>query len=284
MITASFNLYPLSLDAMHRFFVPPEWLEKDKVTISGSLVHQIMNVLRLRAGDRIIVLDDSGWEREATIVRLARDKVMGRVVAKRLTTSEPRAKISLYQGMLKGNRFEFALQKGTELGIVEFVPVITKRCLIANLDDVTKKLERWQRIILEAAEQSRRGKFPRVCPAMLFPRACERAKGSGGLSLIPWEGEKTTSLRSVLRGDNGLQTPAANDAEPSSEGQPPKPRIKPFSINIFVGPEGGFTPEEVALAQNYGLIPITLGPRILRAETAGLVVTAAILYELGDLE
>lgn len=250
---------------LHRFFVPPDWLEEDRVTIVGSLVHQIRNVLRLGPGDHIVVLDNSGWEREVEITRVGKEHVSGRVVDKRLASGEPRTQITLYQSVLKGRRFEFVLQKGTELGIVEFVPLISDRCLIASLDDVDKKGERWQRIILEAAEQSRRGRLPRLRPAMFFPSACENAR-QGGLSLIPWEEardvEGITSLRSVLRG----------------AGQPP------FSVNIFVGPEGGFTPGEIELARQYGLIPISLGPRILRAETAGLVAAAAILYELGDLE
>jgi 16S rRNA (uracil1498-N3)-methyltransferase len=227
---------------MHRFFVPPDWLEEDRVTIAGSLVHQIRNVLRLGPGDHIVILDNSGWEREVEIARVGKEHISGQVVDKRLASGEPRTKITLYQGVLKGRRFEFA-----------------------SLDDVDKKRERWQRILLEAAEQSRRGKFPRLRPAMLFRPACEGAR-RGGLSLIPWEEahnmEKATSLRSVLQ-----------QAE-----QPP------FSVNLFVGPEGGFTPEEVELARQYGVIPISLGPRILRAETAGLVAAAAILYELGDLE
>jgi 16S rRNA (uracil1498-N3)-methyltransferase len=252
---------------MHRFFVPPDWLEEDGVTIVGSLVHQIRNVLRLGPGDHVVVLDNSGWEQEVEIVRVGKEHVSGQVVDKRLASGEPRTKITLYQGVLKGKRFEFALQKGTELGIVEFVPLISDRCVIASLDDVDKKRERWQRIILEAAEQCRRGRLPRLRPAMLFRPACEGAR-RGGLSLIPWEeahdhdGEGATSLRSVLQG-----------AEQA-----------PFSVNLFVGPEGGFTPDEVELARQYGLIPISLGPRILRAETAGLVAAAAILYELGDLE
>jgi 16S rRNA (uracil1498-N3)-methyltransferase len=250
---------------MHRFFVPPDWLEEDKVTIVGSLVHQIRNVLRLRPGDHIVVLDNSGWEQEVEIARVGREHVSGQVVDKRLASNEPRTKITLYQGVLKGRCFEFALQKGTELGLVEFVPIISDRCVIANLDDVNKRRERWQRIVLEAAEQSRRGRLPRLRPAMLFRPACEGAR-QGGLSLIPWEEardrEEAASLRSVLQGEE----------------QPP------FSVNIFVGPEGGFTPDEVALARQYSLIPISLGPRILRAETAGLVAAAAIFYELGDLE
>jgi 16S rRNA (uracil1498-N3)-methyltransferase len=250
---------------MHRFFVPPDWLEADRITIVGSLVHQMRNVLRLKPGDHIVVLDNSGWEREVEIARVGKEHVSGQVVDKRLASGEPRTKITLYQGVLKGRRFELALQKGTELGIVEFVPLISDRCVIASLEEVDKKQERWQRIILEAAEQSRRGRLPRLRPAMLFRPACESARRVG-LSLIPWEEAHdrggATSLRAVLQGSE----------------QPP------FSVNLFVGPEGGFTPDEIELAWQYGLIPISLGARILRAETAGLVATAAVLYELGDLE
>jgi len=255
---------------MHRFFASPDQFEDDRVIISGPAVHQIRNVLRLGPGDPIIVLDDSGWEREAEIVEVHREQVVGRVLSKTLATGEPRTKVSLYQGVLKGSHFELVLQKGTELGIVEFVPLISQRCVIASLDDVNKKGGRWQRIVQEAAEQSRRGRLPRLQSAMLFSQACERAKRTGGLSLMPWEEEKRVNLKLVFgKGEKGNKAPSF----PS----------RPFSINLFIGPEGGFTSEEVTLAQQYGIVPITLGPRILRAETAGLVAAAAILYELGDL-
>lgn len=258
---------------MHRFFVSPDQLEADKVVITGPTVHQIRNVLRLGPGDAIVVLDNSGWEREVEIVEVGQEQIVGRVLSKTLATGEPRTKVSLYQSVLKGSHFEFVLQKGTELGIVEFVPLISQRCIISNLDDVNKKSDRWHRIIQEAAEQSKRGKLPRLESAMIFARACERAKRTGGLSLMPWEEETSVNLKQVFgreekatKGKKTLQFPP-----------------RPFSINLFIGPEGGFTEEEVILAQRYGIVPITLGPRILRAETAGLVAAAVILYELGDL-
>lgn len=258
---------------MHRFFVSPDQLESDKVTITGPAVHHIRDVLRLGPGDDIIVLDNSGWEREAEIVTVGREQVIGRVLSRALATGEPRTKVSLFQGVLKGGHFELVLQKGTELGIVEFVPLISQRCTIAGLDDVNKKMRRWQRIVQEAAEQSRRGRLPNLQPAMIFSQACERAKRSGGLSLIPWEEEERLSLKTVFGKEQKKSKGEKAPAFPS----------KPFSINLFIGPEGGFTFEEVTLAQHYGIVSITLGPRILRAETAGLVAAAAILYELGDL-
>lgn len=247
---------------MHRFFVPASWLEKEQVTITGTLVHRLRNVLRLNAGTHIILLDNSGWEHEVEITNVSSQRIEGRIVHKSLASAEPRTKISLYQAVLKLTKFEWVLQKGTELGIVGFVPMISERCVIGSLEEISKtKTERWWRILMEAAEQSRRGRLPTLRPAVLFPTACEDA-GRGGLTLIPWEEEQDQSLRSILR---AAERP-------------------PFSINLFIGPEGGFTPQELTQAQRYGAIPITLGPRILRAETAGLAAAAAILYELGDLE
>jgi len=253
---------------MHRFFVPPDWIDGDRVSLPGSLAHQLSRVLRLQIKDRILVLDDSGWEQEVVLVQVGPDQVLGDIVDKRLASGEPRTKISLYQSVLKGQRFELVLQKGTELGVVEFVPVITSRCVMSSLDDVSHKSERWQRIILEAAEQSGRGRLPRLRAALMFSRACGRAKRLGGLSLIPWEEEDQRSLKSTLR---------------AVEDDTPRGRGRPFSINLFIGPEGGFTREEIELARGYDLMPVSLGARILRAETAGLAAISALLYELGDM-
>jgi len=245
-----------------RFFVPAAWLEQEEVTIVGPLVHRLRNVLRLRPGSHVILLDNSGWEHETELTHVSTQRVEGRVVHKTVATGEPRTKITLYQALLKLSKFEWVLQKCTELGIVGFVPMITERCIIGSLEDISKtKTERWWRILVEAAEQSRRGRLPTLRPAIMFSAACEAATRDG-LTLLPWEEEKERSLRSALR-----------------ETERP-----PFSINIFIGPEGGFTQEEVSQAQSYGALPVTLGPRILRAETAGLVAATAILHEFGDLE
>jgi len=253
---------------MHRFFVPPSWIQGDRVSIEGPLAHQIRNVLRMHPGDKVVVLDNSGWEIETELQVVEGREVLGTVVCRRLSTGEPRTKISLYQSVLKSKGFEAVLQKGTELGIVEFVPLISERCIVSDLDSLENKRMRWESIVQEAAEQSRRGRKPFLRPSTLFPQACDHARQSGGLSLIFWEEKGPVGLRTLLR-----------TAPPGRE-----QRWPPFSINLFVGPEGGFEPGEVALARRYGLVPATMGPRILRAETAGLVAAAAILFELGDLD
>ena len=258
---------------MHRFFVSPDQLEEDTVTITGPAVHHIRDVLRLSPGDDIVVLDNSGWEREVEIFKVGREQVVGRVLSRALATGEPRTKVSLFQGVLKSDHFGCVWKKGTEQGTTEVVPRISQRSIIAGRDDMDKKMDRWRRIGRKAAEQSRRGRLPNLQPVMIFSQACELAKRTGGLSLIPWEEERKVNLKLVFGKSETKSKRKEMHSFPS----------RPFSINLFIGPEGGFTYEEVTLAQRYGIVPITLGPRILRAETAGLVAAAAILYELGDL-
>jgi 16S rRNA (uracil1498-N3)-methyltransferase len=252
--------------AVHRFFVPPEVITTGTVSLEGPLAHQIANVLRLRPGDRICLLDNSGWEVEVELGPFPRKGVAGKVVRRSLATSEPRTKITVYQALLKADKFEFVLQKCTELGAVGFVPLITSRTVLGAVGEAdSPRRQRWQRIIVEAAEQSGRGRLPLLHPAELLQSACE---GASGLSLIPWEGERVFGLRAVLR-------------EHFAAGE--KGHARPFSVNLFIGPEGGFAEAEVQLARRHGAIPVSLGPRVLRAETAAVVATAAVLYEAADL-
>jgi len=242
---------------MHRFFILPEWIDQDRVVIRGKQVHQLRDVLRLTEGDRILVLDNTGWEYEVELKKVTRGQVEGTVLGKSSVT-EPRTRIILYQALLKGEKFGFILQKGTELGVAGFVPILCERCVAGHPEDVSdRKLDRWRRIIAEAAEQSRRGKLPSLEPVLPFEQACQLAMG---FSLLAWEGEKTLGLRAALQGQN---LP---------------------SVNIFIGPEGGFSPSEVEFARSCGILPITLGSRVLRAETAGLVAATVVFYEYGDLD
>ena len=257
-----------------RFFVRPDWIERNVVTITGPLVHQIRNVLRMQPGDAMVVLDNSGWEYQVALDQLDRDRVTGLITHKRLAIGEPRTKIRLYQGVLKGRRFEWVLQKGTELGIVEFVPVISDRCLMSSLDDISPaKMTRWQRIILEAAEQSGRGRLPRLHSPILFSQACEQTRQEG-LALMLWEDERSLCIKKALQRDTLRRAEGRGGRE--------RPR-RPFSVSLQVGPEGGYTEEEAEIAARYGVHMITLGPRTLRAETAGMIAAAAILYEFDDL-
>lgn len=240
---------------IHRFFIPPENIEKDKVFFDNLQVHQLAKVLRLKLKEKVIVLDNSGWEYEVEITWLGKEKGEGRIKEKRMASGEPKAEINLYQALLKGDKFEWVLQKGTEIGIKGFYPIFTHRCIV---DDVSPyKFERWRRIIIEAAEQSRRGKLPYLSEPLIFLEVCPKISG---LSLIPWEGERVWGLKESLK-EAKMDSP----------------------INIFIGPEGGFEDWEIERAKGYGLIPVSLGKRILRSETAGLVVATAILFHFGEL-
>ncbi len=247
---------------MHRFFIPSEWIDRDRVVIRGRQVHQIRDVLRLMGGDRIAVLDNSGREYEVELEMVERGYVSG-VVRRTNSVAEPRTRLTVYQALLKGNKFEFIIQKCTELGVAAFVPVLCQRCAVTEIRSVSiRKLERWRRIIAEAAEQSGRGKLAALEPVVPFEQACQSVEG---LSLLPWEGEKALGLRAALQNEINH-------------------RGDLLSVNLFIGPEGGFTPSEVEFARDCGIVPVTLGSRLLRAETAGLVAASAIFYECGDLD
>ncbi len=267
---------------MHRFFVPAEWLSGGNVTVSGPLVHQMRRVLRLRAGDHVLFLDNSGWEAEAEIVSLDEQVLQATMQHRRLGTGEPRTKITLYQSLLKGDRFDYVLQKCTEIGVVEFVPVVSERCIVGDVDQASERVRRWMRIVTEAAEQASRSRLPVLRPATLLANALEAVSGRG-LSLIPWEEEHATTVSMLLAKNTVTPAPPPEPEQPRRKKEsPPAPR-RPFTINVFIGPEGGFAAGEIAVARQYGVQPVTLGPRVLRAETAGLVTATIILHELADM-
>ncbi|MFQ6057925.1 MAG: RsmE family RNA methyltransferase [Anaerolineae bacterium] len=235
---------------MHRFFISPQCLTGDQVALSVPLAQRLRDQ-GLAVGDRIVVLDGYGWAYEVELTALTE----GRVVSRALATGERRTKVSLYQGLLAPRAFTALLRRGTELGVVEFVPVISARCPLATLDAFSESQQRrWQQFIRERAEGSGRGRLPRLQPAMLFESACDRATRSGLSLLLLADAE--ISLESVL--------------------QP-----RPFSINLFVGPPAGFTAQEVDRARRYGAIPVSLGPSPVKAERAGLAASQFIFEQLG---
>lgn len=240
---------------MHRFFVPSEWIDRDKVVFSSSQARQLREVLRLKAGDRITVLDNSGLEYQVNIVDIKHNLAEGEVVECYPYTNEPEVEITLYQALLKGKKFDLVLQKCTEIGVIGFVPVICERC-IASIPSKSR-VTRWQRIIIEAAEQSGRGRVPILHPPADFKQACEAVRG---FSLLPWETGESRGIKAAIRNIGHVK-----------------------HVNIFIGPEGGFEPDEVEFARSRGILPVTLGKRILRSETAGMVTASAILYEYGEL-
>ena len=243
---------------MQRFFVNRQCIDHESIILEGDIVHQIRNVLRLQSGEQIVVFDNDGLEYTVILDKVEKDQVKGTICHTRQTV-EPDIKITLYQALLKSDHFEFVLQKCTEIGVSVFVPVVCERCITRKPS--SNKLERWEKVIKEATEQSGRGTMPILKPTLSFEDTCRSVEG---LSLIAGIGLNSLKLSKVLR-PNAFQ----ND---------------PSIINIFIGPEGGFTTDEEELAQRSGIQKITLGPYVLRAETAGLVAATAILYEYGELD
>lgn len=248
---------------MHRFFVSDDNFQGENVVLKGQQAHQIRNVLRMSPGDHIIVLDNQGWEYEVMLEAVGQNEITGQVIEKREATGEPAVRITLYQSLLKQDKFEWVLQKCTEVGVTRFVPLVTQRSVIRGRDAISsKKLGRWRSIITEAAEQSGRGLIPELSPPIDLEGGLA---GLGGFkcALIASPETQGVGVRSALRrGD----------------------KCAPAAIALFIGPEGGFTQEEVERCRASGAVTISLGRRILRTETAAVVAASLILYELSEME
>lgn len=234
---------------LHRFFLPASSSQTDRVTFPPEQSRQIRTVLRLRPGDCVVALDGAGQE---LLIRLddVRLEVQGTVESRGRNQAEPDLSVVLYQGVLKAAKFEMVLQKCTEIGVAGFVPMSTSRSVPSEPGG--PKLRRYETIVREAAEQSRRGKVPLVSDPVPYVEAVRNAVTRGQVVLL-WEEEHHVHLDEVPR-------------------TPPGGRM-----SLFVGPEGGFTAEEVAQAREAGAHIASLGPRILRAETAAIAASALLL-------
>jgi 16S rRNA (uracil1498-N3)-methyltransferase len=248
---------------MRRFFVPLELNAGQTVDLEPALSHRLRRVLRLKSGDGVILVDCSGREHEAVLESTDGSRASARIFGERRGLPEPCVEIVLYQSLIKGDRFEWVLEKGTELGVAKFVPLVVHRGVVRPQSGRRERAERWQRVVTEAAEQCGRSVLPQVAPPAELAHALASAEG---LRLLPWEEERMVGLRSALR--EGL-------AEQDGAERP--------QLSIFVGPEGGFTRQEVEEALSYGARAVSLGRRILRSETAGIAAVAAVLYECGEL-
>jgi len=265
---------------MNRFFVPPEAVQGDRVVFTGDQLHQLTRVLRLGPGDRVMVLTGDGYESEALLESVDRQEALGRVVSRSLNAAEPRLDVVLVQGLPKGDKMDLIVQKGTELGVTRFWPVRTERAVVQlDASRAAQRQTRWQAIAREAAEQSRRGRIPAISPVGSLADAIAEAgqavadRPGQVLALFPWE-EAATS------GDQDSAVPTGAGLADALQGANP---AEIAQVWLFIGPEGGFSRGEAALARQAGVRPVSLGPRILRTETAGLAAVTMVLFALGDL-
>jgi 16S rRNA (uracil1498-N3)-methyltransferase len=247
---------------MSRFFVHEDQVRDGRFVITGSDAKHIGRVLRLRVKDEITLVTHDGRGYLGTIESVEREQVSGSIQPDAGGNTEASVEITLIQGLPKGNKMELIIQKATEIGVVRIQPVLTQRA-VARWDGegTGHKIVRWQKIAQEAAKQSHRHRIPVVEEPLPWEEFLTRDKGRWDLRILPWEGTKDGSLKALLTSTGHYH-----------------------HVQILIGPEGGLSPEEVAFAMEHGARPISLGPRILRTETAGLVTAAVVLYEAGDLE
>lgn len=246
---------------MHRFFVPASSINSGSIQITGDDALHISKVLRLRAGENVIVCD--GEENEYTCEIISCDKKHAdlSILGKKRSQAESPVKICLFQGIPKAAKMDLIVQKCTEIGVDRIVPMNTERVVpeLSEDKDISNKLQRWRKIAEEASKQSGRGRIPVIEKPVRYKDALEMA-GKYEFCIIPYEKEQNVGLKKVLKGKDNMRNAA-----------------------IVIGPEGGFTECEIAAAKMGGIMPVTLGPRILRTETAGFICAAIINYTLGDL-
>jgi len=236
----------------YRFFISSDNFQGDKVLITDkNLIYQIAKVLRLKIGDQIILLDNSGFEYLVSLEKFS-PQIEGHVLEKKKNQNEPGKKIILCQSLLKSDKFEQVLKFCTNLGVVSFVPFISENSIVKEINP--HKLDRYQKIIEESAEQSGRAILPELSPLITFKELLKLLKKKEGLKLIGWEQEKEKKLTDFWEQIEKTKT-----------------------THLLIGPEGGFSEEEVALAQQSGCLPFSLGKLILRSEIAGLVSSALII-------
>ena len=245
---------------MPRFFIEPSQVRENRIVIQGNDVNHIKNVLRMRPGDELPLSDGQGTDYFCRILSMERDQICLSIENSWKSYVELPVKLYLFQGLPKADKMEFIIQKAVELGVYEIIPVRTKR-VIVKLDEKkeTKKIARWQQIAEGGAKQSGRGIIPEIKPVMGFSEALAYAGNLEGV-LIPYEkAEGIDKTRKMIAGLKGKK-----------------------SVGIFIGPEGGFDEAEVEAAMAAGALPVTLGKRILRTETAGLAMLSVLMFEFEE--
>ena len=255
---------------MDRFFVEPNDVDLDngKLYIYGEDVKHITKVLRYSQGDKLEVCDGNNNEYICEITDFDKDSVELDIVEKVDINRESKIRVRLYQGLPKNTKMDIILQKLTECGVSEIILVNTERTVV-NLNDkkADKKLERWERIMYEAAKQSKRGIVPKLSGILSFKEALEDMKNND-INISPYEEEKSLGIKEVLASKEVKELVESKDE---------------VSVGIFIGPEGGFSERENEIIKENNIPSVTMGPRIFRTETASIAATVITMYELGDV-
>lgn len=246
---------------MPKFFVEPSQVHEKHIAIEGENVNHIKNVLRLAINDEILINDRHGNDYKCIISAIDSQSIMAQITEHTESQVEPGIEVTLFQPLIKGEKIEWVFQKAVEIGVSRIIPISTERCVV-KLETAKKtasKVERWNKISEAAAKQSGRGIVPEIAQPMTFKEAVAYQKAHQISSIIPYENEKKQGVKEVLEATHALR------------------------YGIFIGPEGGFTEQEIAYALENGIQSVTLGRRILRSETASIVALTNIMYEMGEM-
>ena len=250
------------LNVAHHFIISPQQIGAKEIVITGNDLEHLSRVLRLKPGETITVSDGEDRVYFCVLTQINKSRAVAEIKSVSPDYSEPSLEVTLLQGLPKGDKLELIIQKAVELGISRVVPVAMERSVVQlSGAKAEARVQRWQRIAQEAAKQSRRGCIPSVSPIVSLAEALEELP-ERNLVLLPWEEERSRGLKEILL------SPQAQKAA---------------GITLIIGPEGGLPEKELLMAKNKGAIPLSLGPRILRTETAAIATVAIVMYQLGDL-
>lgn len=247
---------------MPKFFVNSSNIQNSTAKIYGSDVKHITKVLRLQEKSILILCDGEGFDYVARLSEVSNDVLTLDIIEKKPCNAEPTLKVTVFQGVPKGTKMEYIIEKCTELGVDTIVPVVTERTVVKfdEKDGGKKKLDRWRKIAAESVKQCARGAIPQI-QDIYDIKETEGLIKCLDLVIVAYENEKETSLKEVLTKNKSVS-----------------------SIGIFIGPEGGFDKTEIEFLSSLGVKTVTLGNRILRTETAGQAVLSAIMYEYDEMK
>lgn len=245
---------------MQHFFLPPECFSSGEVIFPQPISRQIASVLRLAPGDTVVALDNQGGAFNVELQQVTGRRVTGTLRGRVELPPEPGLHLSLYVALTQREKFEWILQKATELGVSALVPVIFSRGLVQSVRDEAARRERWQAILREAAEQCGRLRIPQLGALVRWPQAVRLASQQAAHNVVLWEEETQQAFRQAFAGAAPIKRAA-----------------------LFIGPEGGITGEEIDLARSAGFATATLGRRVLRVETAAVAAVALAMFLAGEM-
>lgn len=246
---------------MHKFFVDKNNINNDMVIIEGEDVKHIYKVLRLQPGDKVCINNCEGQEFLGEIEDVNKKDVRVKILESLLTNNEAPIEVYLFQGLPKSSKMDLITQKGTELGVKEITPVVTKRVVVKTELGEFRKVDRWNRIALEACKQSKRTYIPKINLPIEFEELISIIKEMD-MIVVPYENAENFGIKKLCSNIK-------------------KEEIK--KVAVIIGPEGGFEEDEIACLKGQGANIVTLGPRIFRTETAGFICVSLLMYELGDI-